>query len=245
MDALAKSAIAAALIRAGCTSMCVALLLVGCRAPPSLRTPAAVEAPPTIQGVELYQVDETQSQITLRVYREGPLAKLGHNHVIAVRGLEGSIHWHPDPARCSLTLRFAVDAMSVDEPALRAAAGPDFATEVDDSARSGTRANMLGPRLLDAQHYPDVTLISESIAGSAASPVVTLRAYVAGHDALLEVPVRVTRDADGIRADGDIELKQTALGLTPFAVMLGALRVTDAMAVHFDIRARPIAVAPP
>jgi polyisoprenoid-binding protein YceI len=217
------------------------LLLAGCRAPaprPQLQTAAPSSA---AAGVEIYQIDAAQSLLTLRVYREGPLADFGHNHIIAVHGLEGSIHWHQDPARSSLALRFPVAAMSVDDVALRAAAGADFAAEVSDSARNGTRANMLGPRLLDAEHYPQVTLQSERIGGSVAAPLISLRAYVAGHDALIEVPVHVERDAGGLRASGDIELKQTALGLTPFGIMFGALRVADAMSVHFAIVARPVA----
>lgn len=220
----------------------VLLLLVACRAPPPPRPPAAAPAAPP--GVEILQVDPERSQLTLRVYREGPLAALGHNHIIAVHGLEGSVQWHADPARCSLALRFAVAALSVDDPALRAAAGADFAADVNDAARSGTRANMLGPRLLDAAHYPAILLVSEAVTGSSSAPRIALRAYVAGHDALLEVPVTVQRDAAGLRATGELELRQTALGLTPFAVMLGALRVADTLHVHFDIIARPVTLGP-
>jgi len=216
------------------------LLLAGCRAPAPRAQPQAAP-PPAVAGVQLYQVDAAQSLVTLRVYREGPLAGFGHNHIIAVHGLEGSIRWHPDPARSSLAVRFAVAAMSVDDVALRAAAGADFSADVSDSARSGTRANMLGPRVLDAEHYAEVTLESERIGGSAAAPLLSLRVYVAGHDALIEVPAHVERDAAGLRASGDIELQQTALGLTPFAVMLGALRVADTIGAHFTIVARPVA----
>lgn len=217
------------------------LLAAACRAPPAPRAPTGAEPPPTA-GVELYQVDAAHSQLTLRVYRDGPLAALGHNHVIAVHGLEGSIHWHPDPRRCSLAVRFAAAGLGVDEPALRAAAGPDFAANVDEAARSGTRANMLGPRVLDAQRYPEITLVSEGVSGSASAPRIALRAFVAGHDALLEVPAQVERDAAGLHATGEMDLRQTQLGLTPFAVMLGALRVADTLHVHFDIRARPASI---
>jgi hypothetical protein len=233
------------LMRITLGTLAAALLLVSCHAPPP-RAPAGAAPPPAaVPGVELYQVDGTRSQVTLRVYREGPLASFGHNHIIAVHGLEGSIRWHADPARGGVLLRFPVAALSVDEVALRAAAGPDFSAEVSDSARSGTRANMLGPRLLDAEHYPQVTLESERISGSAAAPLVSLHAYVAGHDALIEVPVRLQRDGQQLRATGDFELQQTALGLTPFSLMLGALRVADAIGVHFDIQARSLPGQPP
>ncbi|MCC7462383.1 MAG: YceI family protein [Gammaproteobacteria bacterium] len=228
-------------MRLGRILSCALMLgLAACRVPPPPREPATAPLPGP--GVALFQIDTARSQLTLRVYREGPLAALGHNHIIAVQGLEGSVQWHPDPARCSLLMRFAVGALSVDDPALRAAAGADFADEVGAAARSGTRDNMLGPRLLDAARYPDITLISEGVSGSAAAPRIALRAYVAGHDALLEVPAQVQRDAAGLRATGDLAIRQTALGLTPFSVLLGALRVADTVHLHFDIRARSVAV---
>lgn len=240
---MSREAKRAAPMRFGRILACAVLLLAGCRAPPGPRAPAAA-APPPVAGVELYQVDAGHSQLTLRVYREGPLAALGHNHVIAVHGLEGSVHWHPEPARCSLAVRFAVAALGVDEPELRAAAGPDFTTVVNEDARAGTRRNMLGARLLDAGHYPEVTLVSEAVGGSATEPRIALRVFVAGHDALLDVPVHLQRDAAGLRATGEIELRQSALGLTPFSVMFGALRVADTFAVHFDIRARRVTPGP-
>jgi hypothetical protein len=229
------------LMRISLPLLATLLLLAGCRAPAPRAQAGAAPPPPAAPGVELYQVDAAQSLVTLRVYREGPLANFGHNHIIAVHGLEGSIRWHPDPARSTLALRFPVAALSVDDVALRAAAGADFAAEVSDSARSGTRTNMLGPRLLDAEHYAEVTLESERIGGPAAAPLLSLRAYVAGHGALIDVPAHVERDAARLRATGDIELKQTALGLTPFGLMFGALRVADTIGVHFDIVARPVA----
>ena len=82
------------------------------------------------------------------------------------------------------------------------------------------------------------------IGGSAAAPLLALRAYVAGHDALVDVPAHVERDAARLRATGDIELRQTALGLTPFGLMFGALRVADTIGVHFDIVARPVVMSP-
>jgi hypothetical protein len=38
---------------------------------------------------------------------------------------------------------------------------------------------------------------------------------------------------------GSFELRQTALGLTPFSLMLGALQVQDAMRIKFEIVAVP------
>ena len=217
-----------------------AVLLAACRAPLESRPESAAIRPPAAAETERYEVDPGRSRIILRVYREGPLAALGHNHVIAVHGLEGSVRWHPDPARCGVALRFAVAALGVDEPELRTTAGADFATPLDEPARTGTRRNMLGPRLLEADRFPEITLVSESISGSASAPRIALRAHVAGRDARFDVPAQLWRDAEGIRATGAFELRQTTLGLTPFSTLLGALRVADTLQVQFDIRARPL-----
>jgi hypothetical protein len=188
--------------------------------------------------VQLYQVDAARSLVTLRVYRRsaGQLRPQPHHRV---HGLAGSIRWRRSGA-LEPGAAFPVAALSVDDVALRAAAG-GLRREVSDSARNGTRTNMLGPRLLDAEHHAEVTLESERIGGTAAATLLSLRAYVAGHDALIDVPAQVERDAARLRATGDIELKQPALGLVPYGLMFGALRVADTIGVHFDIVARPVA----
>jgi len=40
-------------------------------------------------------------------------------------------------------------------------------------------------------------------------------------------------------ASGEVELRQSQLGLTPFSVMMGALQVQDAMRVQFRLIATP------
>lgn len=55
----------------------------------------------------------------------------------------------------------------------------------------------------------------------------------------MDVPFTLHRDADRLLAEGAFELRQTALGLTPFSLALGALRVQDAMTIKFNIVAAP------
>ena len=47
------------------------------------KVPATLTVP--VAGGELYSIDATHSLLTLRVYKEGLMAALGHNHVIAVQ----------------------------------------------------------------------------------------------------------------------------------------------------------------
>ena len=63
-----------------------------------------------------------------------------------------------DPFGTRFDISFPVSELTVDEPALRAAAGPDFPPSVPESARTGTRNNLLSEGLLDAAQHPTVRL---------------------------------------------------------------------------------------
>jgi hypothetical protein len=65
---------------------------------------------------------------------------------------------------------------------------------------------------------------------------------VRDREKLIDVPVTWRRDGDVLTASGEFALKQTDLGLTPYSVMLGALRVADEMKVRFSIVARRVAL---
>jgi hypothetical protein len=52
------------------------------------------------------------------------------------------------------------------------------------------------------------------------------------------VPVHYTLEGDTLVACGELALRQSELGLTPFSAMLGALQVQDEMHVSFRISAR-------
>lgn len=182
-----------------------------------------------------YAIDSAHSLLTLRVYKEGLMAALGHNHVIAVRDLHGSVQWRGEPMQSAFTLEFAVAAMTVDEPELRATAGGDFSAAISDSARDGTRRNMLGDKLLDADRFPVIRVQSEHITAAPQGWVVQARVTVCGHDSVVQFPVAVSQENDTISAHGQFDLLQSSLGLTPFSVAMGALRVTDRMSLQFDV----------
>lgn len=182
-----------------------------------------------------YAIDSSHSLLTLHVYKEGLMAALGHNHVIAVHDLHGSVQWRGEPVQSAFTLQFAVAAITIDEAELRAQAGIDFSDAVADSARDGTRRNMLGDKLLDASRYPDIRVQSERITTAPQGWFVQARVTVCGRDSVVQFPVTVTQDGDTISAHGQFELLQSSLGLTPFSVAMGALRVTDRMNVQFDV----------
>ena len=229
----------------GSRALVVCALLLGlaaCQTRPAA-APAAVPAPPPgtfaiPPGAHELKVNAEESLLQILVYRGGAMARLGHNHVIASHQLSGAVYLTDDPLATRFDIQFPVDGLTVDEPALREAAGADFPPSVPQSARDGTRANMLSAALLDGPNYPTVRLRATDIRadgdGYDAGVEVTLKAMTQ----VLRVPVKVQREAGSIVARGEFPLNQSQLGLKPFSVAMGSLVVLDEMKVLFEIVAR-------
>jgi polyisoprenoid-binding protein YceI len=225
----------------------LALLAGGCTpAPRPAPPPAAVAAPaPAPAAGRHYRLDGAQSSLTILAYRAGPLARLGHNHVLIARTLEGELTLPADPAAARFRLAFPVATLALDEPAARAAEGETFASVPSAADVEGTRRNLLGPAVLDAATFPRIT-----IAGHGARADGALRAVavvtVRGREATVAVPVTLSTEAGSgaLLAEGAFELRQSDLGLEPFSIGLGALQVRDALAIRFRLRATPDDGAP-
>jgi hypothetical protein len=215
---------------------CLSLGLAACGAPKTRQPPAVGEGvvtrPPA--GGAAYSIDSGQSELRLLVYRAGPLARLGHNHVILNRAIGGWVDAAAGPESASFSLRVPVADFVVDDARARSDEGQDFSAEVQEEAKSGTRHNMLSSALLDADHFPIITLTSVGITqGSEGELAATLAVDVAGHASTLVVPFVLENSSDRISAAGSVVLRQSDLGLTPISVMLGALQVQDEITVKF------------
>lgn len=181
------------------------------------------------QGEPVLRIDAPASLLTITVRRGGALARLGHDHVIASRTLDGWVA----PQKGLAEFRFRLDAMSVDEAALRAQAGLE--TTPSSEAIAGTRHNML-VRVLEAERYPLVTVQARySTTPGVLDAAITLH----GVTRQVAVPTVITSGADGssLQASGKLLLKQSDFGITPFSVLGGAMAVQDQMELAFDIRA--------
>ena len=232
-------------MRSGCKVRLAGVLFLGVALGgcPVRPPPAAVSAHPSPVLPPLaphigrpYEVSGAQSLLTIRVYRGGTLAAVGHNHVIAAHALAGTVYLPDDRLQSSCELRFAVAELTVDEPGLRAQENAaDFPPEVPQSAREGTRRNMLGPALLDAAEYPEVVLRAEWLAarnpaGAAAGDLTAhVEVQLRGQRHSIALPVHYRLAGDTLTVTGDTPLRQSELGLTPFSALLGALAVQDEM----------------
>ncbi len=175
-------------------------------------------------GKTVWQIDSKATLVTVTVRRGGSLARLGHDHVVASRTVEGMVA--PDDGRADF--QFRLDQMRVDESDLRQEAG--LLTVPTEAAIEGTRTNML-TKVLDAERHPMVELNAVLAPGS----VVRLRIKLNGAERTVDVPTRIERSADGLVATGSFTLLQTEFGITPMSVLGGAITVMDQMELRFRL----------
>jgi hypothetical protein len=232
-----------------------ALLLCGCPLPPRAPAPVGVgvptptEKPAPHEGTP-YDIVAAESLLLIRVYRGGALGSAGHNHVIASHSLSGAVYVPGNLMRASFEVHVPVAELSVDEPELREREkSADFPPEVPESARQGTRRNMLGAALLDGEHNheivlralrlePDTAAGGTEAAGGARAVLARVQTTVRGEVRAITVQVSYSLADGALTASGEGRIRQSDLGLTPFSAMLGALQVQDEMRVSFRIVAR-------
>jgi hypothetical protein len=180
-----------------------------------------------------YRIDPTQSELRVLVYRAGPMAALGHNHVVSTHSLHGWAVFDGDAATAAFALTAPVGDFVVDDPTLRAQEGADFAEEVGDEARSGTLHNMLGPAVLNAAHFSVLKITGVSVSAAAGRLRARVALDVAGHASTIVVPFVLDVSPRRLAASGELSLSQSSIGLTPFSVFLGTLKVQDELEVKF------------
>lgn len=233
-------------------------------APPPARAPQTSETAPADfpfadyevarkRRDDVYVVDSARSLVTVVVHRGGRLARLGHDHVVASREVNGFV----DVTAGRADLYARLDRMSVDEPALRREAHFDTQPSATDIA--GTRTNML-ERVLHVERYPFVEVAVRRVGAApsadtsaarsdATSAATDMRVSITLEGVTREVPVQMalSRHRDVFEASGSFSLDQTDFGLVPMSLFGGAITVENRLDLRFDVRGRrelvPIAAA--
>lgn len=235
----AGAALLAAALLAGC-GIAPAPLAQAPAAPTNAEASAILPAATVAQyRSAVLRIDPTASIIVVTVRRGGALARLGHDHVVASRQLEGLVA----PAAGRADLGFRLDQLTVDEAELRTEARLD--TQPSAEAIAGTRVNML-TRVLDAGRYPLVLLHvdgapwppREAASSQAMTVPVTLSVTLHGVTRAIATEVVLEGSAGRLSASGTLQLRQSDFGITPMSVLGGAMTVQDTMELRYRLVAR-------
>jgi polyisoprenoid-binding protein YceI len=121
---------------------------------------------------------------------------------------------------------------------MRELAGAEFPPGVPQSARDGTRRNLLSEALLDGGVYPVIRLRCTDVVAAGEGFDVGVEIAIKDQIRNVRVPVTLERKEGALKASGEFPLRQSELGFKPFSVAMGSLVVLDEMRIRFEVVAR-------
>ena len=163
-------------------------------------------------------IDTANSKLRVLAFKSGLFSGFADNHEVEAPIVEGIIN------ETASRVRFVVDAqkMKVLDPHL----SPEKRQQVQE--------RMLGPEVLDATRFPQITFESTNV-----EPAGQDQLLVRGQLSLRGVTRTVSASVhkqDG-RYVGTCTLKQRDFGIKPISVAGGTVKVKDELKIEFDIRA--------
>jgi polyisoprenoid-binding protein YceI len=157
-----------------------------------------------------------KSSITIHVGKSGLFSGFGHNHTISAPIARAAI----DPKSKTASITVLTKEMKVLDP------------EASEKDRQEIQATMLGPKVLDAQKYPEIYFTSTRVEQTSAGEFkVTGNLELHGVTRQLEFPVTGTPQ----HYTGKTKFKQTDFGIQPVSVGGGTVKVKDEIELEFNV----------
>jgi len=197
----------------------------------------AFAAQPT--AIQTFRVVPEQTILRVMVGRSGLLQRMGHNHVIVNRSLSGTIRIDTRTNLMNARMYIPVSEFLVDDPDERLRAGPDYESVPDARAKSDTHANMLRPEILDAGAYPEILIEVNDATSTPGQSGVALVLLFKDRLIPLHLPVTMAVNGDRLVLDATFSLDHQQLGLRPFSVLGGALRVSESIDFELHLEVTP------
>ena len=196
---------------------------------------------PAGDDVQVYTIDPAESEVYWKIYRSGPLARLGHNHVISLVDFSGSVTVGSDLADSAWELSFPVDGLIVDDPELRARFGEDFESVPSDEDKAGTKVNMLTDRVLDGINFPEIRLEGSGVIGSLDAASLPLSINILGRTIERTFPASISITADTVTVTGEYRMTHDDFGMEPFTALGGAMAVGSEIDFTYELTATAVA----
>lgn len=168
------------------------------------------------QGAKKEKGGPHSSAITVHVFKTGLFSGFAHNHTI----------------RAPVS-RAALDAKGLTaEVVVPARDMKVIDTEVSDSDRAEIQSTMLGPKVLDAEKFPEIRFQSSHIEGGSSGHY-TVTGKLDLHGISRSITLEVTREAGHYH--GKTRINQTDFGIKPVTVAGGTVKVKNEVELEIDI----------
>lgn len=199
--------------------------------------------PAPAASMQLCEIDPTQSELVVQLFKAGPASALAHDHVVHATEYGGALRGDPaDPARVTVVIDVKAASLRADEPALRRKYGlPDMS----DKERGQVQSTMESEGQLDVAHHPALRFASKRVVEQGEGH------YLVAGDLTIrdvtrpvELPVDVERAGNTVRARGTLRFQQSSFGYRPYSAFMGAVKNRDEVVLHVDVVTRPCRASP-
>jgi polyisoprenoid-binding protein YceI len=188
---------------------------------------------------QTYDVVAAETDVHWLIYRAGAFARFGHNHVISAAEIGGRATVDTnDLANSRFELEIPVAGLVVDDPMLRAGLGEEFASTPSADDIAGTRDNMLGEGVLQAEQHPSIRITGTGPISAAEGQAFDVTIELLGRSVTHRVPTAFALAGETLEARGEFRLTHADLGMKPFSVMGGALQVGENIDFVYRVHAR-------
>jgi len=188
-----------------------------------------------------YTIDTGNSILRVYVGRDGPLARMGHNHVVHTTGLLGQINLAANPEESTANFAFPVSSFVVDDQSERDRAAAEsregFDTQPGRRAIEGTRENMLSDDVLNGTAYTIIAARITTVSVADSDWNFAIELDIVGSTVNLELPAQVAVSRSTITVDADFSLNHADLGLSVFTALGGSLAVAEQLDFELHIEA--------
>lgn len=168
------------------------------------------------------QTNATHSTITVHVHKSGLLSAFAHDHVITAPIARGTV----DAKAMTVQITVLTRQMKVADP------------DVSEKDRAQIQSDMLGPKVLDAQKYPEIRFSSSRIEQTSPQHY-RIMGKLELHGASRELTFPVSGGAD--QYQGKTKLKQTDFAIQPVSIAGGTVKVKDEIEIEFTIYPQELA----
>jgi hypothetical protein len=159
-----------------------------------------------------------QSAVIIHVFKAGLFSVAAHNHVVLAPIGGASM----DPEGLKVEVSFTTKDMQVIDPG------------VSDKDRAEIQSTMLGPKVLDAQKYPEIRFKSSRIEQTSSQHYRVTGVFEL-HGTQKELSFEVNGTPEHYH--GATKLKQTDFGIQPISLFGGSVKVKDELELEIDVYA--------
>lgn len=190
-------------------------------------TLALIASPWLASGAPL-EADTSASRLVIRASKRGLLSAVTHDHEFTPARWEAQVDFDPGRSQ-DVRVEVRIDAATLH----------DHVARLGQGSRDSVDRETAGPKVLDAQRYPEIRFHGES--SSARGDTDGLEGVLHGALTLhgttrpLDVPFHARTDATGYRVSGSARFLQTDFGITPISKAGGTIGVDDEIQVEFEL----------